>query len=152
MNIARQVGGDLKPLISKDEMENVIAGFSASMTGSLKSEEEFLSNHGRRMNDILQQRLTQGLNDEKMKGSIFIEKYLKENAAAKRLDSGLVYHEIVPGLGQQVCAEFLSKYNCDFSRYSLLRIPLLQFTIMELSLMEKSLIVQLIEESPSSFH
>ncbi len=102
INVAQQVGGELKNVLTKDELEHVIAGFKASLLETVTNENEVLATHGRRLNEILNKRMSATLDTEKAKGSDYLEKYLKENPSAKKLASGLVYHETVPGLGQQV--------------------------------------------------
>lgn len=104
INVAQQVGGELKNVLTKDELEHVIAGFKASLLETVTNENEVLATHGRRLNEILNKRMSATLDTEKAKGSDYLEKYLKENPSAKKLASGLVYHETVPGLGQQVSA------------------------------------------------
>lgn len=102
INVAQQVGGELKTVLTKDELEHVIAGFKASLLETIPNENEVLATHGRRLNEILQKRMSASVDNEKASGAAYEEKYLKENPSAKRLASGLIYHETVPGLGQQV--------------------------------------------------
>lgn len=126
----------------------MIAGFKASLLETVTNENEILATHGRRLNEILNKRMSATLDTEKAKGSDYLEKYLKENSSAKKLASGLVYHETVPGLGQQVCiagqASFLPLTLNLFRR---LLIPLSWFTTTEPLSMETSSIAQLTEES-----
>lgn len=102
VNIARQVSGELKPILSAEELTKMIAGFSDSIQNKVEDEKAVLTTYGPKLNELLQGRAHMAVDGEKRKGLEFIHKYLSENATAINTASGLVYHETVAGLGKQV--------------------------------------------------
>lgn len=97
-----QVGGELKKILTTDELQHVIAGFSASLSGQIADERELLAANGKKVNEIISQRMNAALHGEKKKGSDYITSYLLKNPKAQQLPSGLIYHEIISGIGAQV--------------------------------------------------
>ena len=102
INIARQVGAELKPQLTKEELESVVKGFTDSLTDKIPDEMTMLSTYGPKINELLTSRMSRQADGEKEKGLLFITKYLTENPSAINTESGLVYHETLPGLGTQV--------------------------------------------------
>ena len=102
INIARQVGAELKPQLSKEEMQSVILGFTDSLSDNIKDELTMLQTYGPKINELLMGRQRKAGDAEKAKGLDFITKYLSENPTAINTESGLVYHETVAGIGAQV--------------------------------------------------
>ena len=139
INVAMQVGTDLKNILSADEIALVARGFSDSMNGQVADEMTLLRANGPKINEILQSRVSNQLNDEKKKGEDFATKYLLSNPRATKTPSGLIYHEVIAGIGKQVIPSShlhmtisvtlfclllpitLAKYqlqgNCSLSRY-----------------------------------
>ncbi len=103
INIAKQVGGELKGMLSEAEIEVLLNGFSDSMTSKLNAETEksILVGHGQKLNEILSGRADRLLNDVKKKGEDFVVKYLLNNPKAVRTPSGLIFHETLAGTGAQ---------------------------------------------------
>jgi len=103
LNVARQVGGELKGLLTNDELEQMTAGFKDSMTSKLTETEEieFLQKFGPLLNEELTSRNNNVVNVEKQKGESFASKYLSNNPQAVKTSSGLIYHETMAGLGTQ---------------------------------------------------
>lgn len=103
INIARQVGGELKGLLDKSEMEIALKGFSDSMLSALKEEEErtLLTTQGQKLNEILGGRASRVLDAEKKKGEDFATSFLLRNPRAVRTSSGLIFNEIIAGVGAQ---------------------------------------------------
>ena len=99
INIARQVGGELKSLLNQDEIQHVIAGFSESLQGKAGDEVALLVEQGPKINEILSARVQAVTESEKKKGSDFIAKYLLTNPRAVQTPSGLIYNEIITGVG-----------------------------------------------------
>jgi hypothetical protein len=103
INIARQVGGELKGVLSKDELAKVALGFGDSLVGESGDDKELLAKYGPLLNELLSTRSHMVADKAKAEGLEFIKKYLTENPTAINTASGLVYKEVVPGLGKQVC-------------------------------------------------
>jgi FKBP-type peptidyl-prolyl cis-trans isomerase FkpA len=103
INIARQVGGELKGILTAEELEELVSGFSASMTNKITvdREKEILTTQGPKLNEILNGRADKALNAEKKKGEDFILKYLLGNPRAIKTSSGLIFTEIIAGVGEQ---------------------------------------------------
>jgi uncharacterized protein with von Willebrand factor type A (vWA) domain len=106
VNIARQVGGELKPILSPEELNSVIAGFTDSIKGDTEDERSLLAQYGPQINALIQGRQNGAADAEKRKGLQFIHDYLTENPKAINTASGLVYNEKVAGLGKQVFTTF----------------------------------------------
>jgi len=105
INIARQVGSELKPQLTKEEINTVILGFTDSMADNISDELGMLQKYGPKINELLIGRQKRAGDAEKTKGLHFITKYLEANPTAINTASGLVYHETVPGIGAQVRIE-----------------------------------------------
>jgi len=101
INVAHQVGGELKALMSKDEMEAMLAGFCASMLNEVADEQKLMMTYGPKLSEILKDRVHKGLNDEKQRGKDFVTKFLLSNARAVQTPSGLIYSETLAGIGAQ---------------------------------------------------
>lgn len=104
VNIAKQVGGELKNILSKEEIEIMLSGFVDSMTDKAVDEKELLTTYGSRLNDILKERANAGVSIEKKKGEDFIVKYLETNTVAVPTVTGMLYHETTAGTGTQALA------------------------------------------------
>jgi hypothetical protein len=103
VNIARQVGGDLKGVLSAAELESLMEGFQDSIRNKIADERSLLLEFGPKINEILQARSGQAIEGEKTRGADFLASYLLKNPKAVKTSSGLVYHETLAGLGKQVC-------------------------------------------------
>lgn len=101
INIARQVGGEIKGLVDQQEMEVLLKGFSDSMSNQIPDERSILMTYGPKLNEILNGRASKVITAEKQKGEEYVAKYLLENPKAIQLPSGLVFHEQVAGIGAQ---------------------------------------------------
>eukprot|EP01038_Epipyxis_sp_PR26KG_P004124 gene4124-5878_t len=101
INIALQVGGELKNILSKEELSHVVSGFSDSIQQKITDDKAILSEYGPILNIILQKRAESAVESEKEKGKDFIAKYLAENPTAVESSSGLVYKEVLAGSGPQ---------------------------------------------------
>ncbi|RYH13884.1 FKBP-type peptidyl-prolyl cis-trans isomerase [archaeon] len=100
MNVARQVG-DLKALLTPDEIARVADGFKDSMLNKAGDERELLTTYGPKLNEVLGGRSSQILDGEKKKGSEFASKFLLSHPRAVKTPSGLIYNEIIAGIGKQ---------------------------------------------------
>lgn len=101
VNIARQVGGEIKGLVNANEMDALLQGFQDSMKNKIEDERTLLMTYGPKINEVLNGRAGQVIGTEKQKGAEFVAQYLAENPKAMKLPSGLVFHELVPGIGAQ---------------------------------------------------
>jgi FKBP-type peptidyl-prolyl cis-trans isomerase FkpA len=111
VNIATQVGGELKNIISKEEIEIMLKGFIDSMTDKTVDEKELLAASGSRLNQILRERANAGVSIEKKKGESFVIKYMESNADAVSTESGMIYHETTAGTGAQAVASSTVKVH-----------------------------------------
>lgn len=102
VNIARQVGGELKPLVSAEELATLINGFSDSLLNRTVDEEALLTTHGPKLNAIITERREMAMDAEKNRGKSFISKFLLSHPNAVQSPSGLVYKEIIAGIGKKV--------------------------------------------------
>lgn len=107
VNIAKQVGSELKGILSKEEMEVMLKGFGDSMLDAVTADEErqILTSQGQKLNEILGGRATKLLDDEKKKGESYAVKYLLSNPRAVKTPSGLIFNEIIAGVGAQPTKE-----------------------------------------------
>ena len=101
VNIAQQVGSELKMILSKDEIDVVLAGFADSMTDKVVDDRELLMTYGKKLNEILEERAKAGITEEKKKGEDFLVKYLLGNLRATKTASGMLYNEVFAGIGEQ---------------------------------------------------
>ena len=115
VNVARQVGGELKGILSPDEISAMLKGFSDSMTSKLDSaaEVKMLQEFGPKLNEILTARASLAVDSEKKKGKDFISSFLLKSPRAVVTPSGLVYNEIIAGTGPQPtpASTFLVHYH-----------------------------------------
>jgi uncharacterized protein YnzC (UPF0291/DUF896 family) len=102
INIALQVGGELKNLLSPEEIKHLIDGFGSSLSGAIPNEREILMENGKRINEIITKRSSNKLTTEKKKGQDYIQSYLLSHPRAQQLPSGLIFDEIIAGIGEQV--------------------------------------------------
>eukprot|EP01041_Mallomonas_annulata_P001082 gene1081-2112_t len=101
LNIARQVGGEIKGLLTKDELKAMIDGFGDSLQDQVADEVGVLSKYGPQLNEILGSRAAKAINAEKEKGAKFLTTYLLSNPKAVQTKSGLIFNEIIAGIGAQ---------------------------------------------------
>jgi FKBP-type peptidyl-prolyl cis-trans isomerase FkpA len=101
MNVAMQVGGELKGILSKAELASMLHGFSDTMLDKVTITGGLLQQYGPKLNEILVARTSQGLDGEKKKGSDFAAAYLADHASkgALKTASGLIFHETSAGSG-----------------------------------------------------
>jgi len=93
VNIALQVGAELKTTLSKEELQVTIKGFTDALLGQAGDERELLSKYGPALNEILQGRASQASNAEKERGAAFATKFLLSNPKAIKTPSGLIFLE-----------------------------------------------------------
>ena len=107
INIARQVGSELKTMLSEDEIDAMISGYRDSLMSVVSNTEEkkILSTYGQSLNTIVTQRATDSLNSRKDEGNVAIAKFMKENKNAKKTGSGLVILNEVDGTGDSPTEE-----------------------------------------------
>lgn len=104
INIARQVGGELKGILTPDEVTAMLAGFSDSMTDKTVGEVELLQEFGPKLNEILQGRASMAVDKEKSRGKDFVTSFLLKSPRAIQRPSGLIFNEIIAGTGPQASA------------------------------------------------
>lgn len=101
VNVARQVGGELKGILSEKEIEAMLEGFSASMKNTVTDEVKMLQEYGPKLNEILSGRASMAIDTEKKKGKDFAASFLLKSPRAVIKPSGLIYNEILAGVGPQ---------------------------------------------------
>ena len=103
LNVANQIGGELKGLLSKEELQSMLKGFNDSVKDEIApaSAQALLQEHGPKLNEVLTARSYEKAEAAKSKGQDFINEYLAKNADARQTQSGLVVHESVVGTGKQ---------------------------------------------------
>jgi hypothetical protein len=116
VNIALQVGGELKGVLTPEELKQMIVGFSDSINDKVEDHRALLTKYGPMINEVLQSRAHVVVDKEKKSGLEFVTKYLHENPTAVNTASGLVYHETVAGMGKQVrtasvCSVMLHRWS-----------------------------------------
>jgi FKBP-type peptidyl-prolyl cis-trans isomerase len=94
----------LKGILSKDEIDAMLSGFTDSMTNKVEDDRALLMTYGSKINDILQERARGAISVEKKKGEDYIVKYLLGNPRAVKTDSGMIYSEVLAGVGAQPTA------------------------------------------------
>jgi FKBP-type peptidyl-prolyl cis-trans isomerase len=99
VNVAKQVGGELKGILSEEEKKAMTAGFSDSMLNLVAGEDKLLQTYGPKLNEILVERSNAAVDGNKKIGADFLAKYLQSNPSAVKTSTGLVYHETTPGSG-----------------------------------------------------
>jgi len=102
VNVARQVGSQIKELIDDDELEIMLQGFGDTMRGtSLQDSNAILSKYAMSLNQIIAERSNSILDRTKKAGADFITNFLDCNEEAILTESGLVYCPILEGSGKQ---------------------------------------------------
>lgn len=103
VNLANQLGkNQLGNLLSDDEMDIVIDGFTATMKEtSLVDGQAVLMKYGMELNQILTKRTGEISEKIAQDGKDFITNFLDCNEEAIQTDSGLVYYSMVEGTGAQ---------------------------------------------------
>ena len=104
VNVANQVGSELKGILSKEEIDAMLAGFTDSMTNKVEDDRTLLMTYGGKINEILQERARGAVTVEKKKGEDYMVKYLLGNPRAVKTDSGMIYSEVLAGVGPQPTA------------------------------------------------
>lgn len=106
INVAKQVGGELKTMLTAEEIEAMVVGFSDSMQSKIdvETERNVLVEQGQKLNEILNGRASKLLDVEKKKGEDYTVKYLLSNPRAVRTSSGLIFNEIIAGVGDKPTA------------------------------------------------
>jgi len=104
VNVARQVGGELKTILTKEEIDSMLAGFSDSMLNKVDNENELLQTYGPKLNEILNSRASMAVDNEKKKGKDYCASFLLKSPRAVLRPSGLIYNEIIAGVGPQANA------------------------------------------------
>ena len=70
VSVATQVGGELKGLLEKKEIDAVLAGFNASMLNELtEHDKSLMSTYGPKISTLLQDRAKNVVGNEKQRGS-----------------------------------------------------------------------------------
>ena len=105
VNVARQVGGELKGVLSKEEIELMLHGFSDSMLDKSVDDMKLLQEQGPKLNEILTGRVSSAVDDEKKRGEDFVQSYKDKNPSTETTASGLLYHETTAGTGAQPSLE-----------------------------------------------
>jgi FKBP-type peptidyl-prolyl cis-trans isomerase len=102
INVARQVGGELKTILEPAELAAMVSGFSDSMTSDNNDADlALLQQYGNELNTILQGRAMKAIDTEKEKGKDFCASYLLKNPRAQQTSTGLIMNEILAGVGAQ---------------------------------------------------
>jgi FKBP-type peptidyl-prolyl cis-trans isomerase len=102
--VSRQLGeqmSGIKNTLSKEELDVFLQGFTEGMKGEVTNEQELFAKFGPKIEEIMGSRAKQTLENEKKRGSEFATKYLLSNPKAIRTPSGLIYNEIISGIGMQ---------------------------------------------------
>jgi len=101
INLAKQLGGQVKTLLDEDEMDIVLKGFEENMRGTGPDGQEILMKYGQQLNSILQER-SNGMGEKvKKAGADYIANFLECNDDAIVTESGLVYCPMKEGTGAQ---------------------------------------------------
>jgi FKBP-type peptidyl-prolyl cis-trans isomerase FkpA len=101
VNIAKQVGSELKGILTTEEISIMISGFTDSMQDKITGEQEMLVKYGPALNELLTARANKSVYEEKEKGKAFVAKYLLSNPKAVQTESGLVVNTVLAGTGTQ---------------------------------------------------
>lgn len=104
INVAKQVGGEIKGILSKEEIAAMLAGFNDSMNDVSENEMGLLQQYGPELNVLLQQRATGRVTEEKKKGEDYIATFMLNNLSAVKTASGLIFSETLAGTGAQASA------------------------------------------------
>lgn len=87
--------------MTKEELQIVVDGFADSMKDAVANDREILMTYGPKINEILNARVKLQIEAEKAKGKDFAVKYLLGAPKAVQTSSGLIYDEILAGVGAQ---------------------------------------------------
>lgn len=102
VNVAKQVGSQIKTLIDDDELEIMLEGFSDTMRGtSVQDGNAILSKYAMSLNQIITERSNSIVDRTKKAGADFVANFLDCNDEAIQTESGLVYCPIKEGSGKQ---------------------------------------------------
>lgn len=101
VNVARQVGSQIKELIDDDELEIMLEGFGDTMRGTSQDSNAILSKYAMSLNQIIAERSNSILDRTKKAGADYITNFLDCNEEAIQTESGLVYYPITEGSGKQ---------------------------------------------------
>ena len=93
VNVALQVGGELKSILSKEELEFTIKGFTDAMLGNAGDERSLLKQYGPALNEMLNGRANKATQEEKDRGAAYATKFLLATPKAVKTPSGLIYHD-----------------------------------------------------------
>lgn len=105
LNVANQIGGELKGLLNEDEIATMLKGFNDSMQDKVADPTSLLQAHGPKLNEVLTARSNEKNAAAATQGNAFVEAYLAENSAARQTASGLVFHETVEGTGKEATSD-----------------------------------------------
>ena len=91
-------------LSAPNELEQVARGFSHFITNKISDLDENIlyAMYGPSFQKLMDDRINSGRIEEKKRGAAFITKYLEENKATVKTESGLVFHEKLKGNGIKV--------------------------------------------------
>lgn len=104
INVAKQVGGELKGILTKEEISAMLAGFNDSMNSVAEDEMTLLQKYGPLLNELLQARAQDAVGNEKKKGEDYIAAFLLNNLNAIKTPTGLVMLETLAGTGEMATA------------------------------------------------
>jgi FKBP-type peptidyl-prolyl cis-trans isomerase len=101
VNVARQVGNDIKPLLSSAEMDAFLVGFKETMLNKVDEESSVLDKYGVKLNQILQERISELQKGQQEKTRFVVEQFMKSNPQSIKTTSGLIFCENESGKGAQ---------------------------------------------------
>ena len=107
-NLAIQMGADgLTTILEPEELEVACEAFSATFQKSLSPSDAnaILNTYGPQLNEILQGRAAQQMDQDKSKGVQYLQDFLTANPSAVQTESGLVYLETQAGTGASPAAD-----------------------------------------------
>lgn len=104
VNIAKQVGGEVKRILSPEEINSLVAGFGDSMLDQVADERTLLMTYASKLNKVLTERSAEILTSEKKKGADYVVKHLLTSSRAVQTPSGLIFDEIIAGVGPKPSA------------------------------------------------
>jgi len=107
VNIARQVGAELKTMLDSDEMENVCSGLSDSLKGVMTNAEEkkILAEQGATLNEIITKRAIEGMDKRRKEGRDAASAFAKQHGDTQTTASGIVYRIDTEGTGAAATAD-----------------------------------------------
>lgn len=106
VNVAKQVGSQIKTLVDEEELDIMLEGFSDTMRGtSLHDGNAILSKYAMALNQVITERSNTIVDRTKAAGADFIANFLDCNEEALQTESGLVYCSIKEGNGMQPSSE-----------------------------------------------